>query len=298
MNKAILKPFFYGLLISCAAQLAGATVEAHSVTAQSKQYRQMNEQEQIAYLKSKLLLVAQQMTKQGVRAFPDEAISLIKYWLDAYARRIGTGHTKLWQEDLRFTFKRAATQFTPTIIAAFEEQQVPTLLGVYIPMIETEYRNLAAKDEEVASGLFNFIGPIARRYGVAPSERTNVGKMATAAARYLKERFAEFGTDITGIELSLTGYIRAPSSVRRDLKQVADGQETPTFWTLVKNKKKLDYWFQNETINYVPRFYAVAIIGENLADFGLEMKPLSTYTKPKNASSVIWGEAQPVRRRR
>ena len=56
-------------------------------------------------------------------------------------RRIGTGNTRLWAEDLRFTFKRAATNYTPTIIATFEEQQVPILLGVYIPMIESEYRN-------------------------------------------------------------------------------------------------------------------------------------------------------------
>ena len=87
------------------------------------------------------------------------------------------------------------------------------------------------------------------------------------------------GTDITGIELSLAGYNRSPRSVMRDLKLVSNGQEKPTFWTLVKNKDKFDEWFQGENINYVPRFYAAAIIGENPTDFGIEMKPLSTYTK-------------------
>ena len=60
----------------------------------------MSEQEQVAYVRSKLMLVAQQMTKNAERGFPDEAIVLVKYWLDAYVRRIGTGSTRLWAEDL------------------------------------------------------------------------------------------------------------------------------------------------------------------------------------------------------
>ena len=279
MNKLVFKILVCCLFFGCTVQFVLAKGEAHFAPSPPKQYKQMSQQEQVDYVRSRLMLVAQQMTKNAERGFPDEAIVLVKYWLDAYVRRIRTGNTRLWAEDLRFTFKRAATNYTPTIIATFEEQQVPILLGVYIPMIESEYRNIASENVAGAVGLFQWIAPTAREYGVHPSERTNIEKMAPVAARYLKERFAEFGADITGIELAIHAYNRSPKSVMRDLKQFSDGKEKPTFWTFVKNKEKMDKWFQEEDINHVPRFYAVAIIGENPTDFGIEMKPLSTYTK-------------------
>jgi hypothetical protein len=65
------------------------------------------------------------------------------------------------------------------------------------------------------------------------------------------------------------------------LHDIIDSQNKDRdFWILVKNKSKLDHWFQRENINYVPRFFAAAIIGENPWDFGLNMRQLSTYTEP------------------
>ena len=46
--------------------------------------------------------------------------------------------------------------------------------------------------------------------------------------------------------------------------------------------EKLSKQFQMENIKYVPKFFAAAIIGENPQDFGLNLKPLSTYTKLSN----------------
>jgi hypothetical protein len=182
-------------------------------------------------------------------------------------------------------FKRARTQFTPTIIRAFKANGAPPVVGVYLPVIETEYRNITTENFAGAAGLFQFIGPTARGYGVDPAERTNIEKMAPAAARYINDRLAEFGADAIGVGLSIAGYNRSPDSVRRDLHDVIDSQNKDRdFWILVKNKAKLDHWFQRENINYVPRFFAAAIIGENPQDFGLKMRQLSTYTEPDTSS--------------
>jgi hypothetical protein len=51
-----------------------------------------------------------------------------------------------------------------------------------------------------------------------------------------------------------------------------------SFWTLITNSAKLDKYFQRENVKYVPKFFAIAIIGETPWAFGLEMKQaLSTY---------------------
>ena len=259
------------------------TVKASEVTAsntKNKLYKQMTEAEQVYFINDRAQQVAK-MVGNRPAIFPDEAISIIKYWLDAYVRRIGSGSTKLWAEDLRFMFKRARTQFTPTIIRAFKANGAPPVVGVYLPVIETEYRNIPTENFAGAAGLFQFIGPTARGYGVDPSERTNIEKMAPAAARYINDRLAEFGADAVGVGLSIAGYNRSPDSVRRDLHDVIDSQNKDRdFWILVKNKAMLDHWFQRENINYVPRFFAAAIIGENPWYFGLNMRQLSTYTEP------------------
>jgi hypothetical protein len=267
--------------------LSVTTVKASEVTASTgstKLYKQMTEEEQVYFINKKAQEIAL-MVGNRPQVFPDEAISIIKYWLDAYVRRIGTGNTRLWAEDLRFMFKRARTQFTPMIIKGFKANGAPPVVGVYLPVIETEYRNIVSENFAGAAGLFQFIGPTARGYGVDPSERTNIEKMAPAAARYINDRLSEFGADAVGVGLSIAGYNRSPDSVRRDLHDVIDSKNKERdFWILVKNKAMLDHWFQKENINYVPRFFAAAIIGENPWAFGLKMRQLSTYTEPDTSS--------------
>lgn len=279
MNKPLLKILFWYVLFGCVAQLTWTRDKGHIVFSQSKQYQQMNEQEQVAFIRKRAQHIAL-MVGNRPAAFPDEAISLIKHWTDAYARRIGTGKTQLWEEDLRLLFDRAATQFTPTIIRACKANAAPPIVGIYLPMIFTEYRNVEKENFAGATGLFQFIGPTARGYGITPAERTNVEKMSIAAARYINDRLAEFGADAVGVGLLIAGYNRSPDSVRRDLHAVMNSQNKDRdFWILVKNKSSLDQWFQRENINYVPRFFAAAIIGETPWTFGLQMRQLSTYTE-------------------
>jgi len=215
--------------------------------------------------------------------FTDDVLPYIRRYLDSYARRVGNSSTQLWGEDLGALFARAR-RYAPPIIRSFNSQGVPAVVGLYIPMIESEYRDCLTSPLG-AKGLFQFMPDTARAYGVDPAERCNVQKMAPAAAKYMKHRTAEFGTDAMSVALGIAGYNRSPDSVRRDLHDVLNSENKErSFWTLVANSNKLDRFFQNENIKYVPKFFAAAIVGETPWAFGLEMNSLSSYTQSNDGN--------------
>jgi hypothetical protein len=257
------------------AAVHGPDSSGHAV---KRLYRQMTTAQQADYVEQQSRHVADMIGRRPC-TFTPEVLTLIKYWVDAYARRVGNSQNGLWKEDLRTVFKRA-TRYTPIIIREFRKKEINDVIGVYIPMIETEYNNICYENRAGAMGLFQFTGPTARGMGLDPAERCDVKKMTPIAARYIADRLSEFGTDAVGVSLSIAGYNRSPDSVRRDLYNTIDpNNRERSFWTLVANKGKLDEWFQTENIAYVPRFFAAAIIGENPWDFGIDMNQLSTYTE-------------------
>ncbi|MFN7929265.1 MAG: transglycosylase SLT domain-containing protein [Blastocatellia bacterium] len=243
-------------------------------------YRQMSEEQKVLFIKKQAEQLSSRITNDAGQ-FPPEAIASIKYWLDAYTRRIGSGNTRLWAEDLRFTFTRAITNFAPSISQEFTRQQVPALLGIYFALIETEYRNIPSTKAPAAAGLFQFLRETAAAYGMSADERTDVTKSARLAALYLKDRIAIFGRDGKGLPLVIASYNRSPSGIQRDLDTILAKYpaEERSFWTLMKYQTQLDQYFQQENVNYVPRFFAVAILGENPKQFQLDMQPLSSYTQ-------------------
>jgi hypothetical protein len=215
--------------------------------------------------------------------FTDDVLPYIKKYVDAYARRVGNHSSALWGEDLTSLFGRAR-RVAPDIIREFNTRGVPKVVGLYIPMIESEYRECLTSPVG-AKGLFQFMPETARGYGVDPADRCDVRKMAPAAAKYLKDRIAEFGSDAMSVALGIAGYNRSPDSVRRDLNDVVNSENKErSFWTLVANSEKLDRFFQNENIKYVPKFFAAAIVGETPWAFGLEMNSLSSYTQSNDGT--------------
>jgi pSer/pThr/pTyr-binding forkhead associated (FHA) protein len=247
-------------------------------------YKQLKtEEERLEYVGRKAQHVALMIGNRPY-AFTPKVVELIKRDVDAYEQRIGNRSKKMWGEDLNFMFARAREQYAPQIIRAFNARGVPPVIGLYLVVIETEYRNIAGENRAHAAGLFQFIPDTARHYHVDPSERTDVSKMAPAAADYMADRIAEFGTDSMSVALGIAGYNRSPDSVRRDLRDVlnSDNKER-SFWTLIANTNKLDHHFRGENVKYVPKFFAAAIIGEHPQDFGLDMRPLSTYTEVRDA---------------
>ena len=251
-------------------------------------YKSFTEEEKREFIKARAGRIAVMMGKRPY-AFTPDALEYIKFWLEAFAGRVGNNRTGLWRGDTRFILQRGSLH-APVIIRAFKENRVPPVIGLYIPFIETEYTNIHSNNAAGAAGLFQFLGPTAEYYGVPSSERTNVEKMAPAAARYFRDNIMSFGDDSMSVALAIAGYNRAPESVKRDLRNVlsADNNEDKerNFWTLIANQGKLDHFFQNENKNYVPRFFAAAILGETPWAFGIQMRPLSTYTTPVSNDSA------------
>lgn len=248
-------------------------------TFSGKQYKQMTEAEKDAFIRDRARNISRLMS-QSYYEFTPESIAEIKKYVNGFASRVGNNSTKLWGEDTGRMFTRA-TKYAPYITRAFNEKGVPPVVGLYLVVVETEYNNIRSENFAGAAGLFQFICPTAIGYGVACEDRTNIEKMAPAAAAYLSDRISEFGVGPMSVALSIAGYNRSPTSVRRDLHDVINSENKErSFWNLVLNSTKLDHWFQGENIKYVPKYFGAAIVGENPTYFGLETQPLSDCVTP------------------
>ena len=251
--------------------------DANTVTARAgKLYARMNEAEQLAFIDEQEQRISAMMGERPVK-LNEEALRAIKRRVDHYAARVGSTSEELGREDLRITYARGAP-FVPLIARSFAARKVPVIIGIYLPMIEAEYRT-CLENSIGAKGLFQFLPQTARQYGVAPEEMCDVEKMTPAAAHYIADRMAELGDDSQSMTLVLLSYNRGPEGVRNALRQLrsADNYER-NFWTLFAHRDQLDDVFNRENALYVPNFFAAAIIGENPQSFELQIPALSTLT--------------------
>lgn len=238
-------------------------------------YREMTNEERLVFVDREAQRITTLISNDPrPEVFEDFVIQQIKKEVDAYAA--ARGRSGLWGVSADVIFRRAI-KYAPYISRCFNQEGVPNTIGLYIVWIETAYQNLNYENHAHAMGLFQFIPATAIEYGIDPDQRTNVEKMAPAAARYMRYRIARFGDDTKGVALAIANYNRGGTP--EDLRKTID-RENPdrSFWTLMANREKLDHYFQKENVNYVPRFFAAAIIGENPRVFGVRMNPLSSYS--------------------
>ena len=83
------------------------------------------------------------------------------------------------------------------------------------------------------------------------------------------------------VPLAIGSYNSGEGGLSNNLeKALSSGQGLPRdFWSLIEKSEILSKQFQAENFKYVPKFFAAAIIGENPQDFGMTLKPISTYSK-------------------
>jgi serine/threonine protein kinase len=238
-------------------------------------YAQMSEPEKLAFIHEQEQKISAQMGERP-GALNEDALLAIKANVDSYVKRLGSSSSEPGDEDLRIVYARPAP-YLPLIARAFAARKVPLMVGIYLPMIESEYKPCFVNSFG-AKGMFQFLPQTARHYGVAPDEMCDMEKMTPAAAHYIADRMAELGDDAESMTLVLLSYNRGPEWVRDTLRRLrdADGNYERNFWTLFANRSQLDDTFRNENANYVPRFFAAAIIGENPHTFDLQTPPLTT----------------------
>jgi hypothetical protein len=243
----------------------------------NKAYQQMTPSEQTAFVGEQARNIARQMSGREYE-FTLAFEMMIQKFVDSYALRIGNNRgDSPGKGDARFIFERGQN-VAPTIITVFKANNVSPLIGLYLPLIESEYLNIQSPNSMGAIGMFQFLPKTGQRYGLLAPELLDVEKSADAAARYITDGLARFKNDPMKEALALLAYNRGAQNTSLDLELVLNEQNKDcSICALTAARERLDKTFQNENVHYVPRFFAAAIIGENPQAFGLKLQPLSSY---------------------
>ena len=255
-----------------------AAAPAPGTDATAKLYTEMTEAEQLAFIDIQEQRISAQMGERPVR-LSEDALRAIKLHVDRYVARLGSTSTRQGEDDLRAVYARAAP-YLPLIGRTFTERKVPVLVGIYLPLIESEYTSCLVNDIG-AKGLYQFLPGTAQLYGVSREEMCDAEKMTPAAAHYIADRMAELGDDAQSMTLVIMSFNSGAERLRDSLRRLREtGNPERNFWTLHANRHRLDKTFRNENAYYVPRFFAAAIIGENPHTFTLQTPPLTTLAGP------------------
>lgn len=263
-------------LVLLTAATCLVTVSAQTATQSAQTYQQMNQPQRAAFVAEQARRIARQMSGRDYQ-FTPEFDAAIQKSVDFYARRVGNGAEQLGKGDARLIFERGQTH-APTLVGIFKGHGVSPLIGLYIPVVESEYVNLPSPNPAGSIGMFQFLPKTGEHYGLSAADLLDVPKSADAAARYIANGLKQFSNDPMKEALAILAYNRGGSAVERDLASLVNDQNRAcSICVFTENREKLDANFQNESVFYVPRFFAAAIVGENPRAFGLQTPPLSSF---------------------
>ena len=86
-------------------------------------------------------------------------------------RRIG--NQKPGKTDARVIFERGQT-VAPTLTEIFRAREVSPLMGIYVPLIESEYINLQSPNQVGAIGMFQFLPKTGEHFGLSAADLLDV----------------------------------------------------------------------------------------------------------------------------
>ena len=152
-----------------------------------------------------------------------------------------------------------AGRYREMISRILREEGVPQDL-IYLAQAESGFRNLALS-RAGARGMWQFMASRASEYGLERNwwvdERQDPEKATRAAARHLKDLYAQFGDWY----LALAAYNSGPGNVQRGVERTGYAD----FWELYRRDA-----LPRETKNYVPIIIAATIVAKNPAQYGLD----------------------------
>ncbi len=239
---------------------------------QAKAYQQLSAAEKSTYVKETAERIGTVIAGR-TQEFSPAYLALIAARVDAYAKRVGVKTQGVpGKEDFHLVLTRGAG-FAPTFAQIFQTRNVPPLIGIYLPLIESEFRNELVS-EAGSAGMFQFMPQTATRFGLRADDRNDPMKSADAAARYLAELQTKFAGNIW---LSLLSYNIGEGGVEKLLTLVPEARGAAcSICTFLDKKESLGQNFPKEGENYTATLIAAAIVGEHPQDFGLSSKPLSS----------------------
>lgn len=158
---------------------------------------------------------------------------------------------------------RRQGRYRKLIEQALEKYKLPRFL-LYVSMIESGY-DPHDRSHKGAVGLWQFLPEGARIYGLRVDhwvdERQDPERSTEAAARYLGDLKARFGS----WHLALAAFNAGYGAVLRAMQKY----NTNDYWELCRHEDGLPF----ETLLYVPKAIATALVGENRSFFGYEDTP-------------------------
>ena len=265
------------ILTAIVVAMFSLTIATQELNAQTtaKTYQQMTQTERAQFVASQTRRLASELSGREYE-FTPAFLEDIQQSVNQYTRRIGNeGNAGADKRDLRLVMERGQAQ-APTLVTAFTARNVSPLIGLYIPWIESEYINHPPVGSMGTIGMFQFGPKTGERFGLSVADLLDVEKSADAAARYINANLEQFKDDPMKEALALLAYNRGEQQTARDLKSFINEQnKLCSICALTAQRNNLDANFQRESVYYVPRFFAAAIIGENPTAFGLQGQPLS-----------------------
>lgn len=157
-----------------------------------------------------------------------------------------------------------ASRYLYHTVKEAERRGMPTELAL-LPVIESSY-DPAATSSAAAAGLWQFIPSTGRIYGLKQTSmydgRRDVVESTRAAYEFLGGLYNQFGS----WELALAAYNAGPGRIQQAINRNKAAGLPTDYWSL-----KLP----QETMNYVPRFLAVAQIVKNPGAYGVSLPPIA-----------------------
>lgn len=262
-----------------------------------KTYQSMSDEEKRAFVARESERISKMIGNSTAEAIPPEAVTQIMKFVNGYIGRIRSTRTDncsqgvFMKSDLTTVYERASKN-APFVVTAFNEAGLAPQLGLYVAMIESEHC-ACLESPTHALGMFQFLFAAASESGLNVSrsssssngdERCDKMKASVAATKYLRRLEARVGTGSMSVPLAIAAYNSGQGAVGQNMLDAisAEMSQERSFWTLVANQDRLGKYgkqFRGENAKYVPKFFATAIIGENPRKFGINLNPLSTYTK-------------------
>lgn len=148
-----------------------------------------------------------------------------------------------------------------------ERRGIPTELAL-LPIIESSY-DPSATSNAAAAGLWQFIPSTGRIYGLNQSTtydgRRDIIESTRAAYDFLTSLYNQFGS----WELALAAYNAGPGRVSRAISANRNAGLPTDYWSLR---------LPTETMNYVPRFMAVAQIVKSPESYGVSLPAIANHT--------------------
>ncbi len=199
--------------------------------------------------------------------FPVTYNHQVKNWIHFFQTR-GKHSFRKWLE--------RSGRYAPYIQKQLAKNNIPQDL-LYVAMIESGFTP-RAKSPAGAVGIWQFIAPTAKRYGLKVNswidERRNFTKATGAAIRYKKDLYRMFES----WHLVSASYNTGENRIRRLIKK----HKTNSFWELADMKT-----IPEETINYVPKIIAATLIAKSPALYGF--KDLQYHTPYKFEEADVPG---------